>query len=70
MNDNDKPMEDPSITPPPARPATETPQGAPTDEAHHEAGDGTLDGSVPAGLTTEQLRERAKHGPRDSGGTG
>ena len=30
------------------------------DEAHREAGDGTLQGSVPAGLTADELRERAR----------
>lgn len=50
---------------------TETPKPQPTttapvtsaeemDAAHAEAGDGTLQGAVPAGLTTEQLRERAE----------
>jgi hypothetical protein len=30
------------------------------DEAHRTAGDGTLQGSVPAGLTVEELRRRAE----------
>ncbi|MES2712181.1 MAG: hypothetical protein V4653_11400 [Pseudomonadota bacterium] len=54
----------------PGKPPTATPQGAPTDEAHQRDGDGTLQGSVPAGLTAEQLHERSKSGERDSGGTG
>lgn len=69
-DDKDRPAEDPNITPPRKPAPTQTPQGAPTDAAHREAGDGTLDGSVPAGLTADQLHERAKHGPRDAGGTG
>lgn len=47
-----------------------TDQGAPTDAAHQEAGDGTLTGSVPAGLTTDQLLERSRETGRDDGGTG
>lgn len=39
MPDPDKPEAD----------ATHTDSGAPTDEAHRQAGDGTLQGSVPAG---------------------
>jgi hypothetical protein len=39
-----------------------TPGGAPTDAAHQDAGDGALTGSVPAGLTTEELSERASKG--------
>ena len=36
------------------------------DEAHREAGDGTLQGSVPAGLTTEELKDRSKSPDPDS----
>jgi hypothetical protein len=42
-----------------AGPATQTPSGAPTDEAHKEAGDGTLVGSVPAGLSLDELQKIA-----------
>ena len=37
-----------------------TPGGAPTDEAHQAVGDGTLTGSAPAGLTVDELLDRAK----------
>jgi hypothetical protein len=43
---------------------------APTDADHAEAGDGTLQGSVPAGASPEQLRDIAEHPPTDDGGTG
>jgi hypothetical protein len=71
-NDKDKPAEESAADEqgPGKKPAASTPEGAPTDEAHRDAGDGTLQGSVPAGLTTEQLRKRAKSGQRDDGGTG
>lgn len=44
--------------------------GAPTDQAHEDAGDGTLSGSIPAGLTSRELRELAESGKTDDGGTG
>ena len=43
--------------------------GAPTDRAHQDAGDGTLTGSVPAGLSLEQLREVANTDKTDDSGT-
>ena len=43
--------------------------GAPTDQAHQDAGDGTLTGSVPAGLSLEQLREAANNDKTDDSGT-
>jgi hypothetical protein len=46
-----------------------TPGGAPTDAAHQDIGDGALTGSVPAGLTTDELRERARDTSRDVGAT-
>ena len=46
-----------------------TQTGAPKDAAHRAAGDGTLTGSVPAGLTPEQLKERAEQGDRDDPGS-
>ena len=49
---------------------THTGQGAPTDEAHRDAGDGSLAGSTPAGLTTRELREQASSNKTDDGGTG
>jgi hypothetical protein len=47
-----------------------TEQGAPTDAAHQAAGDGTLTGTVPAGLTTQQMLEKAEDIGHDDGGTG
>lgn len=43
--------------------------GAPTDKAHQDQGDGTLTGTVPAGLNTDQLEERAKSDKTDNPGT-
>jgi hypothetical protein len=43
---------------------------APTDADHAAAGDGTLQGSVPAGASPDQLREIAENPPTDDGGTG
>lgn len=47
-----------------------TDQGAPTDEAHQDAGDGSLTGSMPAGLTVDELLEQADSGKPVDGGTG
>lgn len=47
-----------------------TGRGAPTDEAHQDAGDGTLTGSTPAGLTVDELLEQANSDKPDDGGTG
>ncbi|KKC24641.1 hypothetical protein [Sphingomonas sp. SRS2] len=56
------------------RPSTDdaehTPAGAPTDKAHEAVGDGTLQGSVPAGLTPEELLKIAESDATDDGGTG
>ncbi|WP_043832323.1 hypothetical protein [Muricoccus aerilatus] len=49
---------------------THTQGGAPTDQAHEDAGDGTLSGSVPAGLSSRELRELAESGKTDDAGTG
>ncbi|MFC7734760.1 hypothetical protein ACFQX4_02700 [Roseomonas sp. GCM10028921] len=43
--------------------------GAPTDQAHEEAGDGTLSGSVPAGLSSRELRDLANSDKTDDTGT-
>lgn len=40
-------------------PEAHTPSGAPTDKAHKEVGDGTLVGSIPAGLSLEELQKIA-----------
>ena len=44
--------------------------GAPKDSAHQEAGDGALTGSVPAGLSREELRRVAESDKTDDSGTG
>ncbi|MGI4942215.1 MAG: hypothetical protein ACRYHQ_16905 [Janthinobacterium lividum] len=49
---------------------THTDQGAPTDEAHQDVGDGSLTGSTPAGLTVDELLKQANSGKSDDGGTG
>ena len=49
---------------------TATKQGAPTDKAHQDAGDGTLTGSVSAGLTADELQKQAEQPRSDDGGTG
>lgn len=45
---------------------THTDQGAPTDEAHKDAGDGYSTGSVPAGLTADEMLKQAE-GKNDGG---
>lgn len=57
---------DPNIPP---SSETHTEQGAPTDRMHEDAGDGTLAGSTPAGLTTRELQEQAKSGKADNSAT-
>ncbi|WP_340316515.1 hypothetical protein [Rhizorhabdus argentea] len=47
-----------------------SPSGAATDQAHAAAGDGTLQGAIPAGLTPEELLKIARAEPTDDGGTG
>ncbi len=54
---------------PSAEDGAHTEGGAPTDRAHRDAGDGTLTGSVPAGLSLEQLREAANNDKTDDSGT-
>ncbi|SHK16201.1 hypothetical protein SAMN02745194_04319 [Roseomonas rosea] len=49
--------------------ATHTEGGAPTDQAHEDVGDGTLTGSVPAGLSSEELRKLANSDKTDNSGT-
>jgi hypothetical protein len=46
-----------------------TKSGAPTDKAHDDFGDGTLQGAIPAGLSVEELRAIARkaEGSVDSG---
>lgn len=63
MSDKTKP------SPEPAADETHTEGGAPTDQAHEDAGDGTLSGSVPAGLSSRELRELAESDKTDDTGT-
>lgn len=49
---------------------THTESGAPTDKAHLEAGDGTLAGSIPAGLSVEELQAIAEDDQSVESGTG
>ncbi len=60
----------PSDVEKPAADETHTGHGAPTDEAHQDAGDGSLTGSTPAGLTVDELLEQANSGKPSDGGTG
>lgn len=47
-----------------------TGQGAPTDAAHRDVGDGSLTGSIPAGLTADELMKSTKSDKSSDGGTG
>ena len=60
----------PSDVEKPVKDETHTAQGAPTDGAHLDAGDGSLTGSVPAGLTADELQKQADSGKTNDGGTG
>lgn len=60
----------PSDTEPASSNASHTKGGAPTDAAHDEAGDGSLAGATPAGLTVNELLEQANSDKTDDGGTG
>lgn len=60
----------PSDVAPPTSDSAHTGQGAPTDEAHQDAGDGSLTGSIPAGLTVDELMEQANSNKPSDGGTG
>jgi hypothetical protein len=68
--------EDPKSSPddvPDVQPSAEDPahtgSGAPTNEAHREVGDGTLIGSVPAGLTPKEMEETENLDQLSEGGT-
>jgi len=63
---SDKPSPTPKPTP---GDEAHTKGGAPTDQAHEDAGDGTLSGSVPAGLSSRELRELAESDKTDDTGT-
>ena len=47
-----------------------TATGAPTNAAHADVGDGTLVGSVPAGLTPDEMTEIANQDQAVESGTG
>lgn len=49
---------------------THTSRGAPTDTAHRDAGDGSLTGAIPAGLTSDELKQAADSDQPNDGGTG
>ena len=71
---NDKDIDDASSASarggPLASTETHTESGAPTDKAHLEVGDGTLTGSIPAGLSIEELQEIAQDDQSVESGTG
>lgn len=54
---------------PPLADDAHTAGGAPTDQAHEDDGDGSLTGSVPAGLSLKQLREVAESDKTTESGT-
>lgn len=66
----DKAAEESARGGPIASEETHTESGAPTDKAHLEAGDGTLQGSIPAGLSVEELEEIAESDQSVESGTG
>jgi hypothetical protein len=68
---NDQPSTDLAVPDPKAAPddPLHTPGGAPTNAAHAAVGDGTLTGSVPAGLTPEEMEAIANDDQRAEGGT-
>ena len=66
MSDTDKPKPSPE---PSAEDASHTEGGAPTDKAHEDDGDGTLSGSIPAGLSADELHELAESDKTDDTGT-
>ena len=59
----------PSDVAPPTTDTAHTGQGGPTDEAHQDAGDGSLAGSVSAGLTADEFVEQANSNKPSDGGT-
>ena len=60
----------PSDVAPPTTDSAHTGQEAPTDEAHQDAGDGSLAGSMPAGLTADELMDQADSNKPGDGGAG
>ncbi|MFH5925922.1 hypothetical protein [Roseomonas xinghualingensis] len=54
---------------PSGKDGTHTASGAPTDKAHLKDGDGSLAGSIPAGLSSRELHEVAKSDKTTDSGT-
>ena len=70
MNDANEGTPAPPGTEPPVSPDRHTGHGAPTDGAHQDAGDGSLTGSTPAGLTVDELLDQASGEKSVDGATG
>ena len=71
MSDTDKAADTiPSDTAVPDEADKHTDQGAPTDAAHQDSGDGSLTGSIPAGLTADELLKLVTSDKPVDGGTG
>jgi hypothetical protein len=68
----DTARQDPASSTPPTGGSVRRPGEAPLDDETRTPGDGTLPGSVPAGLTADELQRRAEDPdhPADDGGTG
>ncbi len=69
MNDNPSDTTPSDVEPAPSD-ASHTRGGTPTNKAHEDAGDGSLAGATPAGLTVDELLKQANSGKTDDGGTG
>ena len=75
MHELPKMPEDQNLAPqagpkPSAADPAHTESGAPTDQAHRDAGDGTLVGSVPAGLSLKEMKKMAEEDQPTESGTG
>ena len=69
MQDDKKPADQAPTSPASAEDPSHTESGAPTNEAHREVGDGTLVGSMPAGLTPDEMENMANTDQLSEGGT-
>lgn len=67
MSDDPKPIPD---VPASGEDSSHTASGAPTNAAHEAVGDGTLTGSVPAGLTPDEMEDMANTDQAGEPGTG
>ncbi|MGK2911323.1 MAG: hypothetical protein ACSLE1_16205 [Sphingobium sp.] len=67
MSDDKNPIPD---VPASKKDASHTESGAPTNAAHEAVGDGTLTGSVPAGLTPDEMEDMANTDQSGEPGTG